>query len=130
MAEYTNTDNSVRKVDGLKTNSWCSAGAALLGGLIYNLGGGGDNPGPNGTCCLSDFTIPRVPILLKHESLCNFAPGSVLKGPAAMLNLSQDTNCLRRLIRALLIAVCVLQGAGILSGAISLVMTALVTLSR
>ena len=49
VAEYTNTDNSARKVNGLQTNSWCSAGAALLGGLIYSLGGGGDNPGPNGT---------------------------------------------------------------------------------
>ena len=53
VAEYTNTDNSVRKVNGLQTNSWCSAGAALLGGLIYNLGGGGDNYGPNGLCSLA-----------------------------------------------------------------------------
>ena len=48
VAEYSNSDNAVRNVTGLKTNSWCSAGAALLGGLIYNLGGGGDNNGPNG----------------------------------------------------------------------------------
>ncbi|KAK9834905.1 hypothetical protein WJX81_007597 [Elliptochloris bilobata] len=44
------TDTYRNLTSGIQSNSWCSAGGMLPGGLVVDLGGGGDqpNPAPNG----------------------------------------------------------------------------------